>query len=295
MNEFKRYHPVANFLYFAAVIGFSMVVLNPVCLIISFFASVCYSIILNGKKAAKFDFMFILPMIFVAALINPLFNHEGATIIGYFRNGNPLTLESVLYGFASSVMLACVICWFSCFNKIMTSDKFVYLFGKVTPSLSLVLSMVLRFVPRFNQHLKIIYNSQKSIGFDALEGNLFQKMKKCITIMSVMVTWALENSIETADSMRSRGYANSNRSFFSIFTFETKDKTAICCLIFLIIYIIAGLASKSVYFYYFPKTARIKISFYSLSVYISYFLLCFMPVIIEIKEQLKWKSIKSKI
>ena len=118
MNEFKRYHPVANFLYFAAVIGFSMVVLNPVCLIISFFASVCYSIILNGKKALKFIAM-LLPLMLISALINPAFNHEGVTVIAYLPSGNPLTLESILYGIFAASMVATVICWFSCFNKIL--------------------------------------------------------------------------------------------------------------------------------------------------------------------------------
>ena len=40
-------------------------------------------------------------------------------------------------------MLAAVALWFSCLSAVMTSDKFIYLFGRVIPALSLLLSMIL--------------------------------------------------------------------------------------------------------------------------------------------------------
>ena len=49
----------------------------------------------------------------------------------------------------------------------MTSDKFIYLFGRVIPKLSLLLSMVLNFVPKFKQHFKEIDQSQKALGIYA--------------------------------------------------------------------------------------------------------------------------------
>lgn len=43
----------------------------------------------------------------------------------------PLTLESIAYGCAAAVMLVAVLFWFSCYNEVMTSDKFMYLFGRI--------------------------------------------------------------------------------------------------------------------------------------------------------------------
>ena len=43
-------------------------------------------------------------------------------------------------------------------------------------------------------------------------GSLLQRLKNAITILSIMVTWALENAIETADSMKSRGYGLPGRT-----------------------------------------------------------------------------------
>ena len=149
MNEFAKYHPLINFIYFTAVIVFSMIFVHPICLVTSLLCSVMYSVILNGKKALKFIAM-LLPLMLISALINPAFNHEGVTVIAYLPSGNPLTLESILYGIVAASMVATVICWFSCFNKIMTSDKFIYLFGRIIPSLSLILSMTFRFVPKIS-------------------------------------------------------------------------------------------------------------------------------------------------
>ena len=82
MNEFAKYHPLINFIYFTAVIVFSMIFVHPICLVTSLLCSVMYSIILNGKKALKFIVM-LLPLMLISALINPAFNHEGVTVIAY--------------------------------------------------------------------------------------------------------------------------------------------------------------------------------------------------------------------
>ena len=185
MNEFFRFHPIVNFIYFAFVILFAMFLMNPICLIISFISSFCYSVILNGKSAIKFN-LYMIPIAIIAILINVLFNHEGATILGYFSNGNPLTLESIIYGVASAIMLITVISWFSSFNKIITSDKILFLFGKIAPSLSLLLSMVFRFVPRFTNQIKEISNAQKCIGKDIENGNIIQKIKNGISILTLI-------------------------------------------------------------------------------------------------------------
>ena len=81
MNEFAKYHPLINFIYFTAVIVFSMIFVHPICLVTSLLCSVMYSIILNGKKALKFIAM-LLPLMLISALINPAFNHEGVTDVG---------------------------------------------------------------------------------------------------------------------------------------------------------------------------------------------------------------------
>ena len=295
MNEFKTYHPIVNFIYFVFVIGFSCFFMHPVCLFISFISGFIYSVVLKGKKAIKTNILYMLPAIILAALINPAFNHEGVTVLKYLPSGNPLTLESVIYGILAAVMITSVICWFSCYNEVMTSDKFICLFGKIIPSLSLILSMTLRFVPKFSAQLKTVINAQKCIGRDISYGSTVKRAKSGLSILSVMVTWALESSIETADSMKSRGYGLPGRTSFSIYTFCKRDKTALLLITFSGIYVFLGGILGAVKFRCFPYIKGADLSLFSLSVFIMYLMLCLFPVIIEFLEVRKWNAVKSKI
>ena len=289
-NEFKRYHPVVNFIYFVFVIGFSCVFMHPVCLCISLFSSLIYSSVLKVNLRLKY----IVPMFIAMAILNPIFSHEGVTILSYLPSGNPLTLEAIIYGIAASAMLASIVCWFFCYNEVMTSDKFIYLFGRIFPSLSLVLSMTLRFVPRFIEQMKKVADAQKAIGQGVSEGKYIERVKNGISIVSVMITWSFENAIDTADSMKSRGYGTKKRTSFSIFTFDKRDLKALTSIIILGLYIIIGGVFNGMYFKYFPSI-RYDISVYSLSIFLAYFVFCLMPLVIEIWEVRRWNALISKI
>ena len=190
-------------------------------------------------------------------------------------------------------MLITVICWFSCYNAVMTTDKFVYLFGRVIPALSLILSMALRFVPRFRAQLKVVSDAQKCVGRDVSNGSLWQRAKHGVRILSIMLTWALENAIETADSMRSRGYGLTGRTAFSIYRFDGRDRSALLFLLFCGGYILAGAALGGLYYRYFPTIKGVWLEPYPVSLYLCYLALGSAPVVINIKEDRKWKAIRS--
>ena len=295
MKEFKTYHPIVNFTYFVFVIGFSCFFMHPVCLCISLISGFTYSVMLKGKKTIKTNLIYMLPMLIAMALINPAFNHEGATIIDYLPSGNPLTLESIVYGLCAAIMIVSVICHFSCYNEVMTSDKFIYLFGKIIPSMSLIISMTLRFVPRFVSQLKVVTNAQRCMGRDISNGSIIKRAKNGLNILSIMTTWSLENAIETADSMKSRGYGIPGRTAFSIFTFDKRDRKALVCILLLGIYIFAGSLMGEIDFRFFPSMEMAKVSVFGISVFVAYLLLCSSPIIIELWEVRKWKALKSKI
>jgi energy-coupling factor transport system permease protein len=273
---------------------FTCVFTHPACLAASLAGSFAFSVYLNRRKAVRFGLVFLLPMLIVTALINPAFNHQGGTIITYLRDGNPLTLESIIYGIAAAVMLISVINWFSCFNAVVTSDKFVYLFGRVIPALSLILSMSLRLAPRFKAQIKIISAAQKCIGRDMSDGNVLRRARNGIRILSIMATWALENAIETADSMKSRGYGLKGRTAFSIYRFTKRDRAALVFIAACSLYTAAGAASGSLYFRYFPTIKANAPGVFPFSIYLAYFALCVSPAVFGIIEDGKWKALESK-
>jgi energy-coupling factor transport system permease protein len=294
-NSFKDFHPVVNFYYFTAIIVFSMFFMHPIFLGISLITSFIYSVSLNGKKAVRFNLLYMLPLLIITAIMNPVFNHQGITILFYLKSGNPMTLESILYGIAASVMFISVILWFSSYNAVMSSDKFIYLWGRLIPGTSLIISMVLRFVPRYKAQIKVISNGQKCIGRDITNGNIIVRAMNGIKILSIMTTWALENAIETADSMKSRGYGLKGRTSFSIFRFDKRDKITLSSMIILTIIILMGAFLGENIIVYYPMIKVKTITIFSIVVYIAYTLLCLTPIIIDFKEEIRWKHLQLKI
>ena len=286
-DSFQGYHPLVNFLYFALVITFCMAVAHPIAQIISLFAAAAYAIECEGIKSLLFFLKFCLPIVLLTVFINPAFNHAGTTRLLYLPTGNPLTLESILFGLSAGLMMAAVLLWFVNFNRVITSDKFVYLFGKILPILSLLLSMTLRFVPKFTARLKTVADAQRGIGRDAFGTGLLRNIRAATTVLSITVTWALEDAIQTADSMKSRGYGLKNRTAFSIYRFDERDKMMLLWLGFCGIYLMAGSMANAFAFRFFPSIRYVGITPLNLSFYIVYLLLLFTPTILNRMEKQK--------
>lgn len=293
-STFATYHPIINFGFFCGVIGLGIFLMHPVFLAVGMAASLIYALMLGGKGTLRFFLSFMLPVILLIIVINPLFNHRGETILFYLGN-NYLTLEALAYGMCIAFMLASVIMWFSCYNSIMTSDKFIYLFGRIMPAISLIFSMVMRFVPNYKMQIKKISDAQKCIGRDVSNGTVMQRARHGAKIISVMFTWALENAIDTADSMRSRGYGLKNRTTFSIYRFDRRDAAAGIVMLAAACVVIAGAASGKCSIEFYPNIVMTEMDHFGIAVYAAYFVLCFFPIAIEVKEVLTWRLMQSRI
>lgn len=295
MNDrFSQFHPIVNLTFYVAVIAFTMFLMNPVCLGISLCCALANAIYLNGAKTLRFGIRIVLPTVILVSVINPIVNHQGVTILEYLPWNNPLTLESILYGFASSVMVSAVVFWFSSVNTVMTSDKFIYLFGRIIPSLSLVLSMAMRFVPRFLTEFRLIRAAQKQLSIQE-QGGFFSSLRQAARELSTMLSYALENSIETADSMKARGYGLKGRTSYAKYRFYKQDVVFFSCLLLLLVLLLILSLSGAVRFRYFPSLKGELFTVNAVLFYVLYSLLMLTPLVLNIGEGIRWKRLRSKI
>lgn len=292
-STFSSCHPAINFLWFCTVILLSVFLLHPVLLAISVAGSAAYAFRLGGGKTGRLILFFLVPMILLVTGGNFLINHQGVTILGYLWD-NPLTKEALVYGLVSGLMFASIFLWFSCYNAIMTSDKFVYLFGRIMPSISLIFSMIMRSVPRYKSQLTAISQAQKCIGRSGT-GSAAQKGKHGMKLLSIMTTWGLENSIDTADSMKSRGYGLKGRTTFSIYRFDLRDRLLLLFILALLSAMIGGSVLGICSARYYPYVELAEVTLGACIVYGAWFLLCFLPVLLDIKEEIQWRHLQSKI
>lgn len=294
-DAFSKLHPTVNFTFFAFVLLLSMFVMNPICLALSLVCAFVNAVYLNGIKTVKLCLKFILPMVLLIILINPVFNHQGVTILTYFPWDNPLTLESIVYGIASAALLSSLVLWFSVFNRVITSDKLVYLFGRIIPSLSLVLSMSLRFVPKFSAQFKNVRNAQRCIGRDISDGSAINRIKNGIRIISIMLSWSMENAIETADSMKSRGFGLKGRTAYSIYKFDRRDLIVLILVAVLGISVSVSAISGVIDFSYYPLIKGNLTDALSLTTFFLYGILILIPTFLNAGEEIKWKRLRSAI
>ena len=162
-DAFSGFHPIVNLCFFLMSMVITMFINQPVFLMISLLSSCAYLTYLQGKKGMLRQVGYLIPILLGMAILNPVFNHEGATILFYLPNDNPVTLEAICFGLASAVMMGASIVWFNCCNTVFTSDKIIYLFGRIIPAMSLLISMTLRFVPRFKNYLQSVMRVQKAM------------------------------------------------------------------------------------------------------------------------------------
>ena len=278
-----------NLLYFVLVITCTMFFMHPACLCISMAGAIAYAVCLKGRKELLRSFGFLLPVTLLAAVLNPMFSHEGITVLAYLPSGNPLTLESIAYGAAAAVMLAAVLLWFSCLSTVLTSDKLIFLFGRIFPALSLLLSMTLRFVPRFLRQFHAVAEAQRGLGRDVSKGPLLRRLRTAVTILSIVVTWALESSVETADSMKSRGYGLPGRTAFALYRWAGRDTLALAWLALCGTFLVIGAAAGGLRWRYYPTIRGGEMTCLGAACRMVYLLLCTTPVLLNRKEAERWK------
>lgn len=192
-------------------------------------------------------------------------------------------------------MFGTIILWFACYNTVMTSDKFVYLFGRILPAMSLIFSMVLRFVPKFANEFRVVSDAQRSLGRDVGKSGILHRIKQGIKETSIMVTWSLENSLDTADSMKARGYGLPGRTAFSIFRLDNRDKIFLLGLSGILLILIGGVVFGQHRVQYFPRIIYPETTAYSYILYGTYLFLCYLPIILNGVEEVKWKHLQSRI
>ena len=288
MAGFSKLHPFVELLFFLLVMLFAMFVSHPIVQLAGLlFAALTALACAGGKKFAR-QLLLVAPLMLFTAILNPLITHQGVTILFYFPSGNACTLESVLYGVFAAVRLATVLLWFTSWNAILTSDKLVFLFGRIIPALSLTLSMGLRLIPRLLRRVREVSEAQKCLSPDS------KGLRHAGRVISIVITWSLENALDTADSMKSRGYGLPKRTAFSLYRFTPRDGFALAFLIVPGACVLTAALGGVLSWQFYPVMQGSAGGWTLLSA-AAFVLLAAFPLIFEAKEALQWRISRSEI
>lgn len=284
MDKFSNFNPKVCFLFFVCAVLLILLNFNPIFLGVSLVAGVIYNSMLKGKRAFKTFFAFLLPFTLLIGIFNMVFTSYGIDILFSIKDKN-FTAEGLAYGLCQGIMFSSVIVWLSSYSCVMSSDKFMSVFSKLAPNLTLVLTMTLSFIPRLNKNAREINDARLNINTGQ------SKLKKSLDNFSSLVSMTLEESIEVSDTMRARNF-NSSRKPYSKYKFCVNDAAVLIIIFALSISCIVLNCLDKAEFIFDPE---IKILSFSPIFFILYTLYMFLPAIINISEDIKWHFLKQKI
>ena len=289
MKRFDERNPITVFFYYLCVIAVAMFAMNPILLAISLISAVLtYSLYHENRLR---DHLFAAVLFLILALINPLISHNGATVL-FYLNSRPFTLEATLYGVHASAMIVASLYRLRAMSRELTGEKVMYIFGRFSPKTALLLSMSLRGVGLFKKRFREITDTQRALGLYR-DNNLIDALRGRMRVLSILITWALENGVVTADSMDARGYGSRRRTSYAIFRFTISDLALILLTAALTALTILGSTAAS--FDYYPAiTAHLNAPL-SAAGYLGCAILCTLPIIMNTKEAIRWRFLRSAI
>lgn len=230
---FDGFHPAILPVYFAAVIAGAAGFDHPCCIAAAYICAFVCSAALGGRRVLRFD-LALLPLGACLALGCAECCHFGVTVLGVNFIGNRITLEAFVYGAALAARTAAVLMWLSCMYASLSSDKLVYLTGRAAPRLGLFLAAALRMLPRAVRHWRAAALSRRCVGLGAGQGRLSRRARNFAALCSITLTWTMEDLVESAAVMRSRGAALRGRTAYPLYRLAGRDRRMALILVALV-------------------------------------------------------------
>lgn len=299
--ELDLLHPAVALVYCGVGLVMAMCAMQPVYLALTLAGALAWRACLVGARRTLRGLAWQVPCALVVAAANGLFVASGATEL--FRVGaRAFYLEAFAYGLCQGAMLVSAMLCFANAAEVLTTDKVMGLLGNAAPTVSLMLSMTLRLVPRF---LARAEESRAAVAAcTAAKGEAGEvsvgrptplrsrreaprapRVREAMRLSSVLLGWGLEDSLETADAMRARGWGAAPRR--TTYRRERLRRTDACALA--VVALLAAASGAAAWaacagFSFYPRLRGLA-PWYS---YAPYALYLALPVLLHVKEVLAW-------
>ncbi len=284
----KALHPFSAFCFYAAVIIITAAVQHPLVLLISFFSALLFVLLGKcGKISGKAVLSAVLVCIFGTA-VNLLFNNEGQTVLIRLSCGNAVTLETAIYSAFAFFMMTALVLWLFTTGSCFGSDKLMYLFGRTFPSLGLLISMTMRFIPYFAKRFKETAAAQKFLGCDINGKGVKNKLRAVLKITSVALSASLENAGYTAQSMKYRGYGSTKRSFYSVYRFTKRDFAVVTLTLLCVAATVSAFCTGLLSYGYYP-VFKVHTDALGIPALLLWGAFCLIPCGITLYDEIKWR------
>lgn len=201
-------HPAVPALYIVLTLGLTMFSMQPVLIALSLAGGLAYGLATRGAARTVGALRWQLPVILIIAVLNPLFSASGSTEL--FRIGvRAVYLESMVYGMCMGGLFVASVLWFEAAASMLEYDKVLALLGNAAPVIALMISMCMRLIPQFLRRGRTVLAVQDAIDMPGRAPT--DPVRSRLRASTVLMGWGMEDSLERADAMRSRGWGAATR------------------------------------------------------------------------------------
>lgn len=294
MTYADRLHPLTVFLYYLAILVLTMTATHPAALLPLFLSAILLTVVQIGWKRTLLGVPPACLLLLSVAAINLFLVRRGARIL-FFLNGRPVTLEAGFAGLSSGVMILSVILFSACLTRSLPADRMLSLFARRLPRLALLLRMAIGFLPRFRLRYREITEARSALGV-ADESGGFGRVRARLSDLSILTTLMLEGSMDQADGMRARGYGLPGSTHALLEKRAPRDLVLSVLLVLLLVPALYPLFSGRGDWNWYPFDEAALVPGFSLALaFGAGTLVALLPIILEGKEALKWRILRSRI
>lgn len=219
--RFFMVHPVVVVVYYIGFFTFAFLFNNPIFILTSLAFSIASAIYYNGYALSAGIFKLTLYFGLFMLIINPLTSHKGAHILFYLFD-NPITLEAMAHGLYNFVLIATMLIIFISFNRLIDSERFLYIFSSISPKVAFVTNMTIRYVHLYKTRASELADVQNVTDENQNIGKI-AKFRKLGNLLSALVSWSLEEGMKTALVLKSKEYGRHKRSNYVLYKFTLFD------------------------------------------------------------------------
>ncbi len=209
LHCFFNLHPLVLFLYYFFFVLFIFHCGSLVLLLITFFAVA----LLNY-------FCWCLKKTFV--LMKYFFVFGVLILISSCILSGPITFYTVknFFAFCISIIL------FLSFNILIDGAKFIYLFGKISPSLALILNICVRYISLFESRMR------EFIDIYSRNNNCYNKFRLGVLCVAKIFDWAISDCLAMSKVLKSKNFTGAVNPY-KAYKFNFKDAIFLLAVFFL--------------------------------------------------------------
>ena len=277
---FDTSHPAVPAVYFVGAILMTALAVQPVLVAISLAGALAFSASARGLRATVRGLRWQLPLLALICLINPLFSSTGSTLLCHVGH-IAVYAESLAYGACMGALMVATLLWLEGASRVLTHDRLLELGARAMPTVSLMLSMASQLVPQLVRRSNAVRAAREATSAAARGG----ARERGVLVSGVLMSWAMEDSLERSDAMRCRGWgAGGSRTSYQPDEFRGSDAAALAAVCALLVVCVPLARTACLQWRFYPTMPR-PVAWWG---YLPFALLYALPTALGLRERMRW-------